>query len=1090
MAPLSLTLLGGFRARLDGDQPLVIPIKKAQALLAYLALPLGQAHSREKLAALLWGDMRDAQARAGLRQALFALRKVLGTSSPLRMVGETMGLDPGCVVVDVAAFEQRVADGTRDALEDVAALYQGDLLEGLTLQEAPFEEWMLAERLRLREMAVEALGRLLSQQREMGAADAGIRTAVRLIALDPLQEGVHRTLMRLHAQMGRRGAALRQYQLCVAALHRELRAEPDDETRALYQQILQRQPMTAPPAHAADPGAPGPPPAEWLHAEGPPGETALVGRDREMGALRGALASAFAGQGRVVAVSGEAGIGKSRLVAELVGEANGKGVRLLLGRCYETEQVLPFGPWINALRAGRVAADAETLERLGPVWRAELARLLPETAPGTSPGAATPDHAQLFEGVAQLLERAASAHPVLLVFEDLHWADEMSLRLLAFAARRLHRCRLLIVGTVRDEDLADAVLLRHTLDEIERDRHLARVSLAVLSREDTAALARMLVSPSAAARLEVPVWTASLGNPFMVVETLRALGGGEPPGDAPSLPLSDRVRDLITHRLERLGDRARRLLAVAAVVGRPFEFALLQRASDLSESDAAEGVEELVRHRVLHGAGEGLEFTHDRVRELVYGELLPARRVLLHRRVAEALEHLHADALERYALALGTHYREGEAWGPAVVHLGRAGRLASMRYAKRDAIACYEEALGALAHLPEGRQTDEHAAELRFFFAHALFAVGQLERAKESFRLAESLAVALEDHRRLAQIHAGMTYLLGSEAAFEAATQSGVRAITIAASLGDLGLEVWAGIGLGRVYFGQGSYRAAIERMRRVAEALKDSPADERFGRGSIMPSVACRAWLALGLGHVGEFAEAIAWGADGVRIADEVAGPIECAWAYYCLGAVHLERGDADLAAPFFERAMPLCTDGRLPIYAPRVLAGLGAAHVARGRVDDGIALLEQAVRDAEATKLRYGHATILIQTGEAHLAAGRLDEAQAHARAALDLARAQGARGDEARALELHGALAERGGREDAAGALAGVEAACALAQELGMAPLHARGRLTLGRLYRRLGREEEAARESTHGETLRRAMRMEPPPTRMARPPRVKG
>src|SRR5262245_30169742 len=1083
MAPLSLTLLGSFRARLDGDQPLVIPIKKAQALLAYLALPLGQAHAREKLAALLWGDMRDALARAGLRQALFALRKALGASSPLRMVGETVGLDPASVVVDVAAFEQRVADGTPDALEDVAALYQGDLLEGLTLSEAPFEEWMLAERLRLREMAVEALGRLLAQQRESGAADAAIRTAVRLIGLDPLQEGVHRTLMRLHAQMGRRGAALRQYQLCVAALQRELRAEPDDETRALYQQILQRQSMTASPAPAVDSGA-GPPPAEWLPAEGPAGETALVGREGEMRALRAALASALAGHGQVVAVLGEAGIGKSRLLAELVGEVSGKGARLLLGRCYETEQVLPFGPWINALRAGRVAADAETLERLGPVWRAELARLLPEIAPVTSPGPATPDPAQLFEGVAQLLERVASAHPVVLLFEDLHWADEMSLRLLAFAARRLHRCRLLIVGTVRDEDLAEAVLLRHTLDEIERDRRLARVSLAALSRADTAALARMLVSPSAAARLEVPVWTASLGNPFMVVETLRALGGGEP-GDAPSLPLSDRVRDLIAHRLERLGERARRLLAVAAVVGRPFEFALLQRASDLDESTAAEGVEELVRHRALHGAGEGLEFTHDRIREVVYGELLPARRVILHRRVAEALEHLHADALERYALALGTHYREGEAWGPAVVHLVRSGRLASMRYANRDAIACYEEALGALAHLPEGRPTDEHAAELRFFFAHALFAAGQLERAKENFRLAESLAGALEDHRRLAQIHAGMTYLLGSEAAFEAATQSGVRAITIAASLGDLGLEVWAGIGLGRVYFGQGSYRAAIERMRRVAEALKDSPADERFGRGnSIMPSVACRAWLALGLGHVGEFEEAIAWGADGVRIADDVAGPTECTWVYYCVGAVHLERGDADLAAPFFERALPLCTDGRLPVYAPRVLAGLGAAHVARGRIDEGIALLEQAVRDVEATKMRYGHATILIQMGAAHLAAERLDEATAHARAALDLARAQGARGDEARALELHGALAERGSREDAAGALAGGEAAGALAREPRMAPRHAGGRLTLARLPRRLGHEGEAAREAAQGEPMLRAMRMEPPPIHMAR------
>jgi tetratricopeptide (TPR) repeat protein len=173
----------------------------------------------------------------------------------------------------------------------------------------------------------------------------------------------------------------------------------------------------------------------------------------------------------------------------------------------------------------------------------------------------------------------------------------------------------------------------------------------------------------AGSRLEEQIWTASRGNPFMIVETLRALGRGSLPADTSPLPLPERVRDLIAHRLERLGDRSRRLLAVAAVVGRPFDFALLHRATDLGEAEVAEGVEELVRHRVLHGSGESLELTHDRIREVVYGQLVPARRALLHRRVAEALEALHAGALEPHALALGTHYWEGEAWALAVVYL-------------------------------------------------------------------------------------------------------------------------------------------------------------------------------------------------------------------------------------------------------------------------------------------------------------------------------------------------------------------------------------------------------------------------------------
>jgi len=1079
MARLSLTLLGGFRARLDADRALVIAIKKSQALLAYLAVPLGQAHPRDKLAALLWGDMREAQARAGLRQTLFTLRKALGDPDPLRVVGETVALDPALAAADVDAFEQRAAHGTRQALEEAAVLYQGDFLEGLTLQEPPFEEWLIAERLRLRELALEVLAKLLALQREAGALDLAVQTALRLVALDPLQEPVHRTLMRLYSQLGRRGAALRQYQICVAALQRELRTEPEDETRALYQQVLQRQPAPAP-AVAVVPGAdPGPGRAgtdALFQADAPAGETVLVGREVELAQLRDALQATLAGQGQLAAVIGEAGIGKSRLVAELVAEARRKGARVLLGRCYETEQVLPFGPWINILRASGLATDVEMLGRLGPVWRAELARLLPETAPGTSPRTQPSDHAQLFEAVAQLLERVAHTQPSILVFEDLHWADEMSLRLLAFASRRLGRWRLLAVATVRSENLLEATLLRHTVDELDQGGHLNRLSLGSLSRDDTMTLARALVQLPPASRLEERIWAASRGNPFIVVETLRGLRGGSLPEDTDPLPLPDRVRDLIASRLEHLGDRSRRVLAVAAVVARPVDFALLQRAADLPEAEAAEGVEELVRHRILHGSGEGLEFTHDRIREVVYDQLVPARRALLHRRVAEALEALHAGALENQAMTLGIHYREGEAWAAAVVHFIQAGVVAAMRYAKRDAISCYEQALAALAHVPESRQTREQAAQLRFNLAHALFSVGQIARAKESFLDAEALAVALGDHRRLAQIHGGMTYLLGSEGDFEAATRSGLRALTIATSLADLGLEAWISIGLGRVYFAQGKYQAAIERMRWVMGALKDTPVDERFGRSSIMPSVACRAWLALCLGQIGEYSEAIAWGSEGVRISDESAGPLEGAWAYYCLGAVHLERGDLSLAIPLLEHAVSLSSEGRYPIYAPRALASLGAALVMRDRVDAALPLLAQAATEAQAIRLVYGHTATLIHIGEAHLAAGQFAEALRYVEEALDLATRQGARGDKARTLHLRGEIRTRAEPAENQRAIEDYALALGVAEELGMAPLQARCRLGLGAVYQRIGHLDEARDQLAYAAAMLQAMQMQ--------------
>src|SRR5262245_44520889 len=188
MPRLELALLGGFRARVEPGAAIALPTRKSQALLAYLAMPVGQAHPRDKLAALLWGDMQTPQARGSLRQALTALRKALAGTDALRLEGDTVALDPTAAMVDAQAFQGLVGEGTLAALEQAAHLYQGDLLAGLALQEPPFEEWLLAERERLRETAMEALARLLARHRTAGSPEAAVQTALKLLALDPLQE--------------------------------------------------------------------------------------------------------------------------------------------------------------------------------------------------------------------------------------------------------------------------------------------------------------------------------------------------------------------------------------------------------------------------------------------------------------------------------------------------------------------------------------------------------------------------------------------------------------------------------------------------------------------------------------------------------------------------------------------------------------------------------------------------------------------------------------------------------------------------------------------------------------------------------------
>ena len=240
MPRLTLTLLGGFRAHLAPGAPLAFPTRKAQALLSYLALPAGEAHPRDKLASLLWGSTVETTARTSLRQTLYSLRTSLRRADgrPLHADGNMVSLDPNAIRLDVVEFEQRVAEGTPSALAEASVLYRGELLEGLAVQEPPFEDWLLAERERLHEVALGVLTRLLAHQRAAGSTEAAIQTALRLLALDSLQELAHRALMQLYAETGRRSAALRQYQLCATTLRREVKTEPEKETTALYEQIL------------------------------------------------------------------------------------------------------------------------------------------------------------------------------------------------------------------------------------------------------------------------------------------------------------------------------------------------------------------------------------------------------------------------------------------------------------------------------------------------------------------------------------------------------------------------------------------------------------------------------------------------------------------------------------------------------------------------------------------------------------------------------------------------------------------------------------------------------------------------------------
>src|SRR5215471_1586477 len=1090
MAKLTVCILGGFSVRAAG-KPLIFPTKKSRGLLAYLALGHGQVYAREHLASLLWGDSSDEEARHSLRQALSHLRKALPRARPEILRSDPDGVVLNPTTLDVAAFERFVAEGTPQALARAVELYRGALLEGLSFKEEPWEEWLRAERERLQELAVGALKKLLARHTETGAGEAAIQIARRLLMLDPHDEAVHRSLMRLYLGQGRRASALQQYQVCLQTLQRELGVEPEAETRLLYQEMLPQrvQSPQAPEGAAPRVGrrpqrAPRP-----LRASRSTPVAPRVGRAPELDRLNRAMKSAWAGRGQLVAILGEAGIGKTRLLDELIEIALRRGAQVVLGRCYETEQIFPFDPWVNLLRT---AIRGHELEGLSPRWQAELSRLLPELGElGVHPPVSAGDQLRLFDAVMGFVRYIATHQPLVLLLDDLHWADEMSLRLLSFIVRRSQGAPILIVGTARDDELESAPLLRRIFDDFERDDRLVRLVLSPLDQAQTLELVRALAVSRRGATLPAglgdQVWAASEGHPFMIVETLREIWEGQTPLTAGSLPMPQRVRRLVLSRLYRLSDQAKHLASVAAVVGREFQFTLLHRASGMSEVECAAAVEELVRRRVLGGVGELFDFVHDRVREVTYGKLNVPQRRLLHGQVARALEEIHGSDLEPYVDALGTHYREAEVWEKAHVYLRRAGLNALWRVANREAVVFFEQALTAVRRLPRSEQTLGATIDILIDLGRPHIRLGEGHRALDFIRQADVLARELTDRRRMGYVACHLSPL----GAFDEAIEAGTRALTIASSLGDVTLEVMATSSLGKAHTESGEFRKAREFLDRAISKLSEdghpvppaecSPVEALL----ISPVQYSRKWnfglaryfLSICLGALGEFSEAIANGRASLQAIESTDQPDAFSVVLACLaaGMPSYHKGDILDAIPLLERALLTAQADDVKVFIPVSASPLGLAYVLSGRTSEGLSLLEDAVERLESAKQISFYPVSLLYLGRGYLRVGRLDEALSVASRAVGAAHTWKSRGPEAEALRLLGDIASHRDPLDVGTAECHLRDALNLADQLGLRPTAARCHFDRGRLYGMIGRRDEARNELGTAIELFRQMQM---------------
>jgi tetratricopeptide (TPR) repeat protein len=639
-----------------------------------------------------------------------------------------------------------------EAAGRVARLADAGLLPGY---EAP---WLEDPRRRLEELGLQARELRGDAGLAVGGAELAPaeRAAQELVELAPYRESGYLLLMRVREAQGNLAEALRVHERLRILLRDELGVAPGPLVQAEFERMLKAEraePEPAPPSR---------PPAPMAAVPAPDGQTffatrsgaAFVGRRGELDRLREYLEKAKEGSRQLVLLEGEPGIGKTRLAMQFMEVCEAEGALALYGRC-DAETLVPYQPFVEALR--RYVARAP--EQAG-AWRAqhgaELGRVIPELASaGETPGGPEEEERfRLFDAVSEVLNDIARNQPVLLVLDDLHWADKPTLLMLRQMVRAAGESPLLIVATIRDTERPTALV--DMLVQLRREHYFDRIELSGLDEEDATTLIGEFGQEGIPERVNRALWEETKGNPFFLEEMVRHLGSTAPKSEgngAWPLELPEGIREVIGRRLATLSEPAGRLLTVAAVMGREFRVEVLEEVSDLDEDEVDEVIEEAVAAQViaevpnLYGR---CSFTHALIRQTLYDGLTATRRARLHLRVAEAIELL-AGGWDDPPLATLTHHfslappHRGAA--KTIEYAERAAERAAGVLAYEEAARLYKVAIEALDQAPS-----DAALTCRLLLAcgHAQNKAGDTLEAQETFRRAADTARALGSPHLLA----------------------------------------------------------------------------------------------------------------------------------------------------------------------------------------------------------------------------------------------------------------------------------------------------------------------------------------------------